>query len=148
MICWGSLPAGWQRRGRATTEQTHGESEMAAANIFPFLTSCLNHRPLSSHQPLLHLTLPLSQTHPLILASPYSSPPRTNTIRTYTTTMIAISEPRAKFTSLPKCAFLFPQPSPVHKLERLSKNLGGATIWAKREDCNSPLAGGGNKVRK
>ena len=26
--------------------------------------------------------------------------------------------------------------------------LGGATIWAKREDCNSGLAFGGNKVRK
>src|SRR6186713_872217 len=40
-------------------------------------------------------------------------------------------------------------PSPVHKLERLSEHLGGAVdIWAKREDCNSGLAYGGNKVRK
>jgi len=39
-------------------------------------------------------------------------------------------------------------PSPVHRLERLTKHLGGATIWAKREDCNSGLAFGGNKVRK
>jgi 1-aminocyclopropane-1-carboxylate deaminase len=39
-------------------------------------------------------------------------------------------------------------PSPVHKLERLSQHLGGAQIWAKREDCNSGLAFGGNKVRK
>ena len=39
-------------------------------------------------------------------------------------------------------------PSPVHKLERLSAELGGATVWAKREDCNSGLAYGGNKVRK
>jgi 1-aminocyclopropane-1-carboxylate deaminase len=40
-------------------------------------------------------------------------------------------------------------PSPVHRLERLSKHLGGAVdIWAKREDCNSGLAYGGNKVRK
>jgi 1-aminocyclopropane-1-carboxylate deaminase len=39
--------------------------------------------------------------------------------------------------------------SPVHRLERLSKHLGGAVdIWAKREDCNSGLAYGGNKVRK
>jgi 1-aminocyclopropane-1-carboxylate deaminase len=39
-------------------------------------------------------------------------------------------------------------PTPVHPLERLSRHLGGATIWAKREDCNSGLAFGGNKVRK
>ncbi len=40
-------------------------------------------------------------------------------------------------------------PSPIHRLERLSEHLGGAVeIWAKREDCNSGLAYGGNKVRK
>jgi 1-aminocyclopropane-1-carboxylate deaminase len=39
-------------------------------------------------------------------------------------------------------------PSPVHPLERLSGHLGGARIWAKREDCNSGLAYGGNKTRK
>ncbi len=39
-------------------------------------------------------------------------------------------------------------PSPVHPLERLTAHLGGAQVWAKREDCNSPLAFGGNKVRK
>jgi 1-aminocyclopropane-1-carboxylate deaminase len=40
-------------------------------------------------------------------------------------------------------------PSPVHRLERLSEHLGGRVeIWAKREDCNSGLAYGGNKVRK
>ena len=40
-------------------------------------------------------------------------------------------------------------PSPVHRLERLSARLGGRVeIWAKREDCNSGLAYGGNKVRK
>lgn len=38
--------------------------------------------------------------------------------------------------------------SPVHQLERLTKHLGGAAIWAKREDCNSGLAFGGNKMRK
>jgi 1-aminocyclopropane-1-carboxylate deaminase len=44
--------------------------------------------------------------------------------------------------------FLF-GPSPVHRLERLSEHLGGKVeIWAKREDCNSGLAYGGNKVRK
>ncbi|HET7735095.1 MAG TPA: 1-aminocyclopropane-1-carboxylate deaminase [Nocardioidaceae bacterium] len=39
-------------------------------------------------------------------------------------------------------------PSPVHPLDRLTKHLGGARIWAKREDCNSGLAYGGNKTRK
>jgi 1-aminocyclopropane-1-carboxylate deaminase len=39
-------------------------------------------------------------------------------------------------------------PSPVHPLERLSAHLGGPRIWAKRDDCNSGLAYGGNKVRK
>jgi 1-aminocyclopropane-1-carboxylate deaminase len=40
-------------------------------------------------------------------------------------------------------------PSPVHRLERLSAELGGKVeIWAKREDCNAGLAFGGNKVRK
>jgi 1-aminocyclopropane-1-carboxylate deaminase len=39
-------------------------------------------------------------------------------------------------------------PSPVHPLDRLTAHLGGARIWAKREDCNSGLAFGGNKTRK
>ncbi len=39
-------------------------------------------------------------------------------------------------------------PSPIHRLDRLSEYLGGATVWAKREDVNSGLAFGGNKVRK
>ena len=40
-------------------------------------------------------------------------------------------------------------PSPIHPLARLSEHLGGRVeIWAKREDCNSGLAFGGNKTRK
>jgi 1-aminocyclopropane-1-carboxylate deaminase len=40
-------------------------------------------------------------------------------------------------------------PSAVHRLERLSEHLGGRVeIWAKRDDCNSGLAYGGNKTRK
>src|SRR6478735_7573866 len=39
-------------------------------------------------------------------------------------------------------------PSPVHRLDRLTEHLGGAEIWAKRDDCNSGLAYGGNKTRK
>jgi 1-aminocyclopropane-1-carboxylate deaminase len=39
-------------------------------------------------------------------------------------------------------------PSPIHPLPRLTAHLGGAEIWAKREDVNSGLAYGGNKTRK
>jgi 1-aminocyclopropane-1-carboxylate deaminase len=39
-------------------------------------------------------------------------------------------------------------PSPIHPLKRLSAYLGGPQIWAKRDDCNSGLAYGGNKIRK
>ncbi len=40
-------------------------------------------------------------------------------------------------------------PTPIEHLPRLSEALGGKVeIWAKREDCNSGLAMGGNKLRK
>ena len=40
-------------------------------------------------------------------------------------------------------------PTPIEKLERLSAHLGGdVELFAKREDCNSGLAFGGNKIRK
>ncbi len=40
-------------------------------------------------------------------------------------------------------------PTPIHPLPRLSEYLGGQVeIHAKREDCNSGLAFGGNKLRK
>ncbi|HYQ34108.1 MAG TPA: 1-aminocyclopropane-1-carboxylate deaminase [Lapillicoccus sp.] len=39
-------------------------------------------------------------------------------------------------------------PSPTHPLHRLTEHLGGARLWAKREDCNSGIAFGGNKTRK
>ena len=39
-------------------------------------------------------------------------------------------------------------PSPIHELPRMTAHLGGAQIWAKREDVNSGLAYGGNKTRK
>lgn len=40
-------------------------------------------------------------------------------------------------------------PTPIEPLPRLSDALGGnVEIWAKREDCNSGLALGGNKLRK
>jgi len=48
----------------------------------------------------------------------------------------------------PRVPLLF-GPSPIHRLKRLSEALGGGVeIWAKREDCNSGIAFGGNKVRK
>jgi 1-aminocyclopropane-1-carboxylate deaminase len=48
----------------------------------------------------------------------------------------------------PRIPLLF-GPSPVHRLERLSEHLGGRVeLWAKRDDCNSGLAYGGNKTRK
>jgi 1-aminocyclopropane-1-carboxylate deaminase len=40
-------------------------------------------------------------------------------------------------------------PTPIHPLKRLSTHLGGKVdLYAKRDDCNSGLAFGGNKTRK
>jgi 1-aminocyclopropane-1-carboxylate deaminase len=40
-------------------------------------------------------------------------------------------------------------PTPIEKLARLTEHLGGGVeLYAKREDCNSGLAFGGNKIRK
>ena len=52
-----------------------------------------------------------------------------------------------KLDSFDRIPLLF-GPSPVHRLERLTAHLGGAHLWAKRDDCNSGLAYGGNKTRK
>lgn len=52
-----------------------------------------------------------------------------------------------KLSSFPRYPLTF-GPSPVHRLDRLTAHLGGAQLWAKREDCSSPLAFGGNKIRK
>ena len=55
---------------------------------------------------------------------------------------------RTKLESFPKAQLTF-GPSPIHRLDRLTEYLGGKVeIWAKREDVNSGLAYGGNKVRK
>jgi 1-aminocyclopropane-1-carboxylate deaminase len=59
-------------------------------------------------------------------------------------------EERPQMTTLedfPRFPLLF-GPSPIQRLDRLMKHLGGAIIWAKREDCNSGYAFGGNKHRK
>jgi hypothetical protein len=58
---------------------------------------------------------------------------------------IPLPEP---FASIPRESFLF-GPSPIQYLPNITKALGGKVgIYAKREDCNSGLAFGGNKTRK
>lgn len=53
-----------------------------------------------------------------------------------------------KLRSIPKESFLF-GPSPIQYLPRLTAELGSKVkVYAKRDDCNSGLAYGGNKVRK
>lgn len=42
---------------------------------------------------------------------------------------------------------LFPAPTPLERLDNLTKALGGPEIWIKRDDC-TVVATGGNKVRK
>ena len=41
----------------------------------------------------------------------------------------------------------FPAPTPLEKLDNLTRHLGGPEIWIKRDDC-TVVATGGNKVRK
>ncbi|MGH8859441.1 MAG: pyridoxal-phosphate dependent enzyme, partial [Polaromonas sp.] len=51
-------------------------------------------------------------------------------------------------TKFPKHSLTF-GPTPIQPLKRLSAHLGGKVeLYAKREDCNSGLAFGGNKTRK
>jgi 1-aminocyclopropane-1-carboxylate deaminase len=57
------------------------------------------------------------------------------------------SDALARLAAIERVPLLF-GPSPVHRLDRLTRHLGGAALWAKREDCNSGLAYGGNKTRK
>jgi 1-aminocyclopropane-1-carboxylate deaminase len=54
---------------------------------------------------------------------------------------------RPSLADFPRHSLLF-GPSPVHRLDRLTEHLGGAAVWAKREDVNSGIAFGGNKTRK
>src|SRR6201989_735683 len=42
---------------------------------------------------------------------------------------------------------LFPTPTPLERLENLTRTLAGPEIWIKRDDC-TVVATGGNKVRK
>jgi 1-aminocyclopropane-1-carboxylate deaminase len=53
-----------------------------------------------------------------------------------------------KLERFPRYALTF-GPTPIQPLQRLSRYLGGkVALYAKREDCNSGLAFGGNKIRK
>ena len=53
------------------------------------------------------------------------------------------------FGDVPRVPLLFKTPSEIEKLERLTAAIDtGISFWIKREDCNSGLAYGGNKVRK
>jgi len=51
-----------------------------------------------------------------------------------------------KIEALPRRRYT-PNPTPIQRLEKLSKHLGGPDIWIKRDDLTG-LAGGGNKTRK
>ena len=53
------------------------------------------------------------------------------------------------FASIPRHSLTF-GPSPIQELPRISSALGNGNVkvYAKREDCNSGLAFGGNKIRK
>jgi 1-aminocyclopropane-1-carboxylate deaminase len=59
---------------------------------------------------------------------------------------VSLPEP---FASIPRATNLTFGPSPIQALPNISKALGGkVNVYAKREDVNSGLAFGGNKVRK
>lgn len=69
--------------------------------------------------------------------------------------IIAMTSQPSPSSPLPLKLSKFPRepltfgPSPIHALPRLSSALGGkVNLYAKREDCNSGLAFGGNKTRK
>lgn len=60
-------------------------------------------------------------------------------------TTVTLPEP---FASIPRSTLTF-GPSPIQALPKISQALGGkVNVYAKREDVNSGLAFGGNKVRK
>jgi len=60
--------------------------------------------------------------------------------------VLSISEVKKKIQGFPK-ADLIPLPTPLQKMENLSKALGGPDIYIKRDDLTG-LAFGGNKSRK
>jgi len=61
------------------------------------------------------------------------------------------------FADIERVQLMYPYPTPVEPMRNFSRALatskddgaeGGPTFWIKHEDTNSPLAYGGNKVRK
>ncbi|KAI9150290.1 1-aminocyclopropane-1-carboxylate deaminase [Paramyrothecium foliicola] len=55
----------------------------------------------------------------------------------------------APFDDIPRTKLLYDGPSHIERLDRITAAAGeGTTVWIKRDDCNSGLAFGGNKVRK
>ncbi|CAH0028400.1 unnamed protein product [Clonostachys rhizophaga] len=60
--------------------------------------------------------------------------------------MVVLPSPFSEISRIP---LMYDRPSDVEILDRLTANLScGATFWIKRDDSNSGLAGGGNKIRK
>ena len=72
-------------------------------------------------------------------------PSRTGLSKRSSTRLVTEQQGLDSFARVPRLFGL----SPVQRLYGLSEHLcGKAEIWAKREDCNSGLAYGGNKTRK
>ncbi|KAI1624801.1 tryptophan synthase beta subunit-like PLP-dependent enzyme [Exophiala viscosa] len=62
--------------------------------------------------------------------------------------MVILPEP---FSSIPRTQLMYPGPTHISRLDRLTSKYGDAHnigIWVKHEETNSPLAMGGNKIRK
>jgi hypothetical protein len=81
------------------------------------------------------------------------SPTLASTQSTELAKMVNLPTP---FSELPREQLLYAQPSPIEPLSRLSAELDNSNVeeesrtkfWIKREDSNSGLACGGNKIRK
>lgn len=60
--------------------------------------------------------------------------------------MVVLPSP---FSEISRVPLMYDRPADVEILNRLTAKLScGATFWIKRDDSNSGLAGGGNKIRK
>jgi len=92
----------------------------------------------------------ITSLSPLIPSGIYDriyDPIQAQAISRQTTKMVSVELPEP-FASIPRESLTF-GPSPIQPLPRISQALGGkVNIYAKREDCNSGLAFGGNKTRK
>ncbi|KAK2008061.1 1-aminocyclopropane-1-carboxylate deaminase [Colletotrichum eremochloae] len=60
--------------------------------------------------------------------------------------MVTLPSP---FSEIPRVQLLYNRPADIEALSRLTEKLdNGTSVWIAREDCNSGLSFGGNKVRK